>query len=87
MALNVTQITVLHWFYQCHAKGEPASYKGSIQHFGEVLKISDPMSVILSLLEMGFMSNPEEDRLMNTDSYRDKLAAGVYKGIKSYFTE
>ncbi len=56
MALNVTQITVLHWFYQCHAKGEPASYKGSIQHFGEVLKISDPMSVILSLLEMGFIS-------------------------------
>lgn len=56
MALNVTQITVLHWFYQCHTKGEPASYKGSIQHFGEVLKISDPMSVILSLLEMGFIS-------------------------------
>ncbi len=43
--------------------------------------------VPMILVEMGFMSNPEEDRLMNTDSYRDKLAAGIYEGIKSYFTK
>lgn len=43
--------------------------------------------VPMILVEMGFMSNPEEDRLMNTDSYRDKIAAGVYEGIKSYFTK
>lgn len=56
MALNAIQITVLHWFYTCHAKGEPASYKGSLEHFGQVLKISDPMNVIMSLLDMGFIS-------------------------------
>lgn len=56
MALNTLQITVLHWFYTCHEKGEPASYKGSIQHFGEVLRISEPMDVIKSLLEMGLIS-------------------------------
>lgn len=56
MALDTTQIMVLHWFYSCHAKGEPASYKGSIEHFGQVLKISDPMTVIKSLLNMGLIS-------------------------------
>lgn len=43
--------------------------------------------VPMLLVEMGFMSNPDEDRLMNTDSYRDKIAAGIYNGIKSYFTK
>lgn len=56
MALNTTQITVLHWFYTCHAKGEAANYKGTIEHFGSVLRISEPMDVIKSLLEMGLVS-------------------------------
>ena len=56
MALNTLQITVLHWFYTCHKNGEPASYKGSIEHFGEVLRINEPMDVIKSLLEMGLIS-------------------------------
>ena len=56
MALNTTQITVLHWFYTCHAKGEAANYKGTLEHFGSVLRISEPMDVIKSLLEMGLVS-------------------------------
>ena len=56
MALNTTQITVLHWFYTCHAKGEAANYKGTIEHFGSVLRISEPMDVIKSLLDMGLVS-------------------------------
>ena len=56
MALNATQITVLHWFYTCHAKGEAANYKGTIEHFGSVLRISEPMDVIKSLLDMGLVS-------------------------------
>ncbi len=56
MALNTLQITVLHWFYTCHQKGEPASYKGSLEHFGEVLRINEPMDIIKSLLEMGLIS-------------------------------
>jgi hypothetical protein len=56
MALNTLQITVLHWFYTCHAKGEPASYKGSLEHFGEVLRIHEPMNVLMSLLDMGLIS-------------------------------
>ncbi len=56
MALNTLQITVLHWFYTCHRKGEPATFKGSLQHFGEVLRISEPMEIIKSLLDMGLIS-------------------------------
>ncbi len=55
-SLNSTQITVLNWFFNCHKNGELASYKGSIQHFGEVLKISEPMDVLMSLLNMGLIS-------------------------------
>jgi hypothetical protein len=56
MALNTMQITVLHWFYRCHEKGEAASYKGSLEHFGEVLRIPDPMNIIKSLLDLGLIS-------------------------------
>lgn len=33
------------------------------------------------LIEMGFMSNPEEDKLLNSSEYQDKLALGLSKGI------
>lgn len=37
------------------------------------------------LVEMGFMSNPDEDQLMSTDEYRNKLADGIINGINNYF--
>lgn len=37
------------------------------------------------LIEMGFMSNPEEDALMATEDYQNLLAEGMCKGIVSYF--
>lgn len=33
------------------------------------------------LVEMGFMSNPEEDRLLNNDGYQNQLAQGLCNGI------
>ena len=33
------------------------------------------------LVEMGFMSNPDEDRSLNDDSYQNQLAHGLYNGI------
>lgn len=40
------------------------------------------------LVEMGFMSNPQEDRILNDDSYQNLLAQGLCNGIahciKSY---
>ena len=36
------------------------------------------------LVECGFMSNPEEDVLLNTPEYQQKLADGMVEGIADY---
>lgn len=38
------------------------------------------------LVECGFLSNPEDEALLATDEYRQKLAEGIYAGILNYFT-
>lgn len=35
------------------------------------------------LVEMGFMSNPEEDKLLTSDEYQNKIAKGLADGITS----
>ncbi|MGN0145512.1 MAG: N-acetylmuramoyl-L-alanine amidase [Clostridium sp.] len=37
------------------------------------------------LVEMGFMSNPEEDKLLSDDNYQNKLAQGLCNGIVKCF--
>lgn len=39
----------------------------------------------VTLIEVGFMTNPAEDRKMATDKYRNKLARGMVEGIDDYF--
>ena len=40
-----------------------------------------------TIVECGFLSNPEEEKLLLQDEYQDKLAWGVYNGIIDYFYE
>lgn len=36
------------------------------------------------LIEVGFVSNLDEERLLSTGAYREKLAAGIIEGIRDY---
>lgn len=36
------------------------------------------------LMEMGYLSNAREDRLLNSADYQDKLVAGMIEGICGY---
>jgi N-acetylmuramoyl-L-alanine amidase len=39
-----------------------------------------------SLVEVSFISNPREEKLLATDSYRQSLARSIAEGIHKYFT-
>ena len=36
------------------------------------------------LIELGFMTNPDEDRLMFQKDFQKKMVEGITKGIKEY---
>ena len=41
--------------------------------------------VPVTLVEVGYMTNPEEDVLLSKDSYRNKITEGIANGIDLYF--
>ena len=41
--------------------------------------------VPVTTVEMGFMSNPEEDLRMQDEAYQEKMVQGIANGIDSFF--
>ena len=39
------------------------------------------------LVEAGFLSNPEEERLLQTEEYQEKIAWAIYVGIMKYLND
>lgn len=57
-------------------------HKGAVEQAGfAVLKAPDIPSI---LVETAFISNPDEERRLNDDSYRDQMADAIFRGIKRY---
>lgn len=58
----------------------------------EALKIDgkyiiDHVEIPTAIIECGFLSNPEEEKLLQEDAYQNRLAWGIYNGIMDYFYE
>ena len=45
------------------------------------------VDIPLTIVECGFLSNPEEEKLLLEDEYQNRLAWGIYNGIIDYFYE
>lgn len=52
-----------------------------VDNSGEINWSQIPVAVV----ETGFLSNPDEDRWLQDESYQDKLVAGIAAAVDSYF--
>lgn len=75
---NLSQIMVDQF---CAATG--ANNMG-VQHYNNMSGINWS-TIPVTIIEMGFMTNPQEDVLMATEAYQDKMVQGMANGIDAYF--
>ena len=53
----------------------------------DTVYIMKHVEIPISIVECGFLSNPEEEKQLLDDSYQNRLAWGIYSGIIDYFYE
>ena len=51
----------------------------------DTVYIMKHVEIPISIVECGFLSNPEEEKQLLDDEYQDRLAWGIYNGIVNYF--
>ena len=51
----------------------------------ETVYIMKNVEIPISIVECGFLSNPEEEKQLQEDEYQNRLAWGIYNGITDYF--
>ena len=53
----------------------------------ENIYIIKHVEIPTTIVECGFLSNPEEEKMLLDDEYQNRLAWGIYNGIINYFYE
>ena len=53
----------------------------------DTVYIMKHVEIPISIVECGFLSNPEEEQQLLDDEYQNKLAWGIFNGIIEYFNE
>lgn len=53
----------------------------------DTVYIMKHVEIPISIVECGFLSNPEEEKNLLEDTYQNRLAWGIYNGIIEYFYE
>ena len=53
----------------------------------DTVYIMKHVEIPISIVECGFLSNQEEEKLLLDDEYQNRLAWGIYNGIIDYFYE
>ncbi len=65
--------------------GVNALHKHDVEQAGfAVLKAPDIPSI---LVETAFISNPDEERRLNSEAYQERIAQAIFKGVKHYFAK
>lgn len=52
----------------------------------DTVYIMKNVEIPISIVECGFLSNPQEEKLLLDDEYQNRLAWGIYVGIIDYFS-
>ncbi|KQB94916.1 N-acetylmuramoyl-L-alanine amidase CwlD [Geobacillus sp. MR] len=74
------------------AKFIQAELRRNLENTHRVAKMIDTVYLLKhakkpgALVEIGFLSNPDERELLASDHYQTQLAASIYKGVLRYFS-